>query len=188
MAVSILLLGGLPLLGIDLASGWLVRWNRGDYVSWQSLGSPPIKATSIAYVDLDVVCVRGADGSLAACEPVVSTRKEGCWRPIDALPDRDERIDHRDTFRGQIPPAPGTVVDSLDLSFDWAERATHARYVLLDDGTVWQWRHNADANTALGIVALGTVCGLALAIAILAVLWLVVGLRALLERRRAPKD
>jgi hypothetical protein len=62
-----------------------------------------------------------------------------------------------------------------------AERASHLRYALLEDGSVWLWSYHADANTNLLVLLMvGPFCGLVLAIFIVLTIWLVAGVRALL--------
>ena len=57
----------------------------------------------------------------------------------------------------------------------------------LEDGSVWIWDYNADANTNLVLLLCGPVIGLMLAIGLVLVLWLVAGLRALGRRRERKR-
>jgi hypothetical protein len=76
-------------------------------------------------------------------------------------------------------------VEALDVSREWAERAWYRRYVLLDDGSVWVWYYDADANTSLLALSVGPTCGLTLAVVIVLAIWLAFGVWALVRRRKA---
>jgi hypothetical protein len=57
----------------------------------------------------------------------------------------------------------------------------------LEDGSVWVWEYTADANTSLALLFGGPICGLALAVVLVLGLWLAVGVRALVRRRKAKE-
>ena len=186
LAASLLLLIGLPVLG-SLSSLRYVG-NRRERAAgyWQSLGSPP--ETPVALMDAgdEIVFVRGRDGSLFECEHSGPTDDDACWRAVDAVLESDDRVELGVAYEGKRKPPPGLVVSSLDLVIRrYPEMNVYAQYVLLEDGSVWVWEHTVDANWSLGTIFLGPVCGLALAVILVLGIWLVVGARALVRRRRA---
>lgn len=143
---------------------------------------------AIVDADLDTVCVRGQDGSLFECDHTGPTRDNTCWKEVDQPREKDPYVEHRNTYQGDIPSPPGPVKDALDVSRQFAERASHARYALLEDGSVWLWDYHADANTSLLLLAGPPIIGLALAIGIVLVIWLVAGLRALMRGLKAKGE
>ena len=58
----------------------------------------------------------------------------------------------------------------------------------LEDGSVWIWDYNADANTTMRQSLCGPVSGLLLAIGLALVHWLIAGLRALGRWRERKRD
>lgn len=73
----------------------------------------------------------------------------------------------RSTFP-QTPPAPGTIIDSIETG-QCAEASTYAKTVLLSDGTLWQWRRTFSwvrPFTVLTAGLLGLILGLVAASAI----------------------
>ena len=188
VVITVLLLIGLPLLGVGAGFALLDAWKDADAGRWQSLGTPPEMPTAIVDADIDAVYVRGQGGSLFECDRTGPTRENACWKEIDQPPERDSFVEHRNTYRGEIPPPPGQVKESLDVSWQSAERSRHARYALLEDGSIWHWDYHGDANFSLVLLAAGPICGLALAIVIVLVMWLGAGLRALLRRREVKAD
>ena len=56
--------------------------------------------------------------------------------------------------------------------------------VLLEDGTVMYWDYHVDAYTNLMLFVLGPICGEALAVIVVVVMWLFIGIRAIIARQR----
>jgi hypothetical protein len=185
--ISLLLLIGLPLLGVGAGFRLLDAWKRAD--KWEALGRPPVMPAEIVDADLSEVLVRGQDESLYVCDHTGRTRDKACWEPLDHTGEGYGDVSH-DTYRGsvEIPPPPGVVKQTLDVSWHRAERASYARYVLLEDGSLWVWDHHADANWSLVLLAVGPICGLALAVVIVAMWWGAAGLRALWRRGQAKSE
>ena len=187
IAISGLLLIGLPILGghvgLDLFSA---RRNAG-VGRWRSLGAPPERPTAIVDADLDRVYVRGQDGSLYECDRNGPTQDDACWVQVEQPRERDSSVEHGNSYRGKLPSSPGPVTEALDVSRHFAERAWYARYVLLEDGSVWVWAYNADANTSLLLLFTGPICGLALAIVLVLLIWLALGVWGLLRGRKASE-
>ncbi len=183
--ISLVLLIGLPLLGLGGGFALLHAWNDADAGGWRALGRPAELPTAIVDADLDVVYVRGQSGALFVCDHTGPTRENACWQEVKHVGERSEGVEHTNTYRGEIPAPPGTVRESLDVSWQFAERATHVRYALLEDGSVWLWDVHADANWSLVLLACGPILGLVLAALIVALWWGAAGLRALLRPRQA---
>ena len=187
IVISILLLIGLPLLGIRAGFSFVEGWKNLE--RWQSLGSPADMPLRIVAGNLYVVYLRAQDGSLFECDHTGPTRDNACWKQVNELPEGvGSGVEYGNAYRGEIPPPPGPVKEVLDVSWMFAERATYLRYALLEDGSVWVWDYQADANWNLMLIMCGPIGGLALAIVIVLVMWLGAGLRALLRRRRAKAE
>ncbi len=186
--ISLLLLIGLPLLGVRGGFALLDAWNKADAGSWRSLGRPAEMPTAIVDANMDVVYVRGRDGSLFVCDHTGPTRDNACWQEVEEVGERGYGVEHANTYRGEIPAPPGTVKETLDVSQHFAERASHARYALLEDGSVWLWDVHADANWSLVLLACGPILGLVLAVVIVVLWWGAAGLRALWRRRQARAE
>jgi hypothetical protein len=186
IVISVLLLVGLPILGFRAGFSFVEGWKNLE--RWQSLGSPADMPLAIVDGSLDVVYLRGQDGSLFECDHTGPTRDNACWKEVDQPRDRGGGVNLGDRYRGEIPPPPGPVKEVLDVSWMFAERASYVRYALLQDGSVWLWEYQADANWNLMLIMCGPIGGLAVAIIIVLVMWLGAGLRALLRRRRAKVE
>ena len=185
LIVSVALLFGLPLLGLNGGFALLRSCQRADAAEWESLGQPPEPPVEIVDAGLSKVYVRVDGGSLFECDHIRAPYDDRCWNEVIEVGALDPGLEYRNTFAGEIPAPPGPVVQSLDLSWHRAERAKHRRYALLEDGSVWLWDYNADANTGLLTLMGGPVCGLGLAIVVVILIWLAAGVRALLRRGRS---
>ncbi|MDW8328315.1 MAG: hypothetical protein RMK99_17285 [Anaerolineales bacterium] len=61
-----------------------------------------------------------------------------------ALPARSEACEQY-PLHYSVSPAPGKVVDALQVQWCHFEAGEEVNYVVLEDGSVWSWRHR-DAN------------------------------------------
>jgi hypothetical protein len=146
---------------------------RNPFVWWQSMGSPPDKPTSIVGIvisdyrnriaDLYVetatgkiyyCCSQGSDWHLAeqppnAPEGYFLEPKPPYW------PDRFYELGY---LRGRV-----TSYKEMIWNWEWLYDAT--RYVLLENGTVWQWRDDQTIIfrdyyiliSIMGVVAIGLI-------------------------------
>ena len=105
-AISLLLLIGLPLLGIPAGFALLSAWNNLDARSWQALGRPAEVPTAIVDADLDEVYVRAQDGSLYVCDHTGPTRNNACWVEVDQVGERDDGVRPNSTYREEVPSPP----------------------------------------------------------------------------------
>jgi hypothetical protein len=184
--ISILLLIGLPILGFNASLRSLGTRKDRAVGHWRSLGSPPEPPTVFVVADHLYVYVRGQDGSLLECDRTGPTADNACWRKVEQPRESGAYVEHGIAYEGKRPPPPGPVKQALDLEIRrYAEQVTYARYVLLEDGSVWVWQYTADANTSLLLLFSAPICGLALAVALVLGLWLVVGVAALVRGRKA---
>jgi len=182
IVISLLLLIGLPLLGIPAGSALLSAWNRAETRSWEALGRPAQVPIAIEDADLDEVWVRAEDESLYVCNRTGPTRDNACWREADQVGEVDPGAHHNESYGREVPPPPGTVVEFVHVSWYHAEREEHVRYALLEDGSVWLWDYYPDANWSLVLLACGPILGLALALVIVSLWWGMAGLRGLWRR------
>jgi hypothetical protein len=186
--MSILLLIGLPILAFDASLRSLGTRKDRAVGHWRSLGSPPETPTEFLVADHLYVYMRGQDGSLLECDLTGPTADNACWRRAEQPRESDVYVQHGAAYEGKRPPPPGPVTQALDVEIRrYAESVTYARFVLLEDGSVWVWNYSADANTNLLLLFSAPICGLALAVVLVLGLWLVVGLGALLKARKAKR-
>jgi hypothetical protein len=187
LAVSLLLLVGLPILGLVVS--WQRLGTRDDRAvgHWSTLGSPAKMPVAFEDAGLDLVYVRGQDGSLFECDHTVDLEAGTCWRKVKQAREIEHAVSLGMTYHGTKPAPPGPVVESLDLvGHRYRESSTYVSFALLEDGTIWVWKHYANpVSSFLFPLLSGPVCGLALALVLLAVIWIVVGVRALVRRRQA---
>jgi hypothetical protein len=189
LLVSLLLLAGLPILGLVIGFNYL--GNRPDRAVgyWRSLGTPPEAPTTLVDANDRYVYLRGEDGSLLECDHRGATADNACWKRVDEMQGDGAHVDRDDAYRDKRAPPPGPVVESLDLAVrPYAEQVVYMQFALLEDGSVWVWRYTGDANTSLGILFGAPLCGLALAVVLVVVIWLVVGVRALVRRRKRKQE
>jgi hypothetical protein len=93
------------------------------------------------------------------------------------------------SYDGTKPDPPGPVLESLDLvGHRFTESSTYVSFVRLEDSSVWKWVHYANPVNNLFPILAGPVCGLALALALLALIWIVVGGRALVRRLGSKRE
>jgi hypothetical protein len=186
--MSILLLIGLPILALDASARFLGTRKDRAVGHWQSLGSPPETPTEFVVADHEYAYVRGQDGSLLECDLTGPTADNACWRKVQQPQESGAYVQHGVAYEGKRPPPPGPVKQALDVEIrQYAESVTYARFVLLEDGSVWVWKYSVDANTNLLLLFSAPICGLALAVVLVLGLWLVVGLGALLRARKAKR-
>jgi hypothetical protein len=172
----------LPCLGLTGGAAYIWARQTGAFSRWRSLGQPPGTGVDIVTGDHDVVYVRTATGSIFGCEHRETRAPDDCWEdaqePLSV--DSEARFDTR-LYEREVEPPPGTVVDTLYVTFWYAEDAFEIRYVLLEDGTVWKWEYDVGSYLNLAILLLGLAVGGAIGVVAVVVLWVRAGLRS---RRR----
>lgn len=136
------------LLGSGLAYVFLQARARQPVGSWEQQPQPPVPLTQFVK-DVDTPSAEGevyataADGTLYA----LACSAGGCaWDQRDVLPSPDQDLydwcpeisDEADESI-RIPAAPGRVVDSHATRYCGVDYWVDSRFVLLDDGSVWEW-------------------------------------------------
>jgi hypothetical protein len=179
LAISVLLLIGLPVLGILGGCAARELWYKADENGWASLGRPA--DTPVAFVDGDshFVCIQDQDGFLQECDLDRPTRWNLCWRRVDRPRYRDPFATHLDFYSSQNSPPSGEVAEYLHVQWTSFQSFYYASYAILDDGTVSKWTCDGDSSRDLLLQACGAIWGLAGAILIIVVTLLVAGVRAL---------
>jgi hypothetical protein len=99
---------------------------------WESLGSPPGGAVDILDADASYVYVKTSDGEVYRW--LIRWEKAP---PLDHPLLEGDRICEPMTPR--LPDPPGEVIDRIQGTECYADGAAYFDYVLLDDGSVWQW-------------------------------------------------
>jgi hypothetical protein len=184
LLVSLLLLVGLPILGLVVSWQRLGTRDERPVGHWSTLGAPPEIPVAFEDAGLDLVYVRGQNGSLFECDHTVDLEAGTCWKKVEQIREIEHAVSLGFTYQGTKPAHPGQVVESLDLvGHRFRENSTYVSFALLEDGTVWVWKHYTNpVSSFLFPLLSGPVCGLALAIVLLAFIWIVVGVRALVKR------
>jgi hypothetical protein len=111
---------------------------------WHALAAPPEPIADLAgpdcYSGMPLLYARAKTGKIYQ----ISTRPGKAWRIASDVPR------HRPNHFGDCSPqdntemlrsskAPGRVVDSHWITIQGVGCGGHARHVLLDDGSIWQW-------------------------------------------------
>ncbi len=137
---------------------WLA-YERGYFDTWQPRAGPTSGAERILYASDDMVCVLATDGSTQCVIDTFSQPTDWVKATLPAQPSPDPWIG---TFYRRPPP--GQVVDSAEAGYLWAETAVSTRYVVLADGTVWQWRHGTGGMIPVSpfTMCIGSVLGFVL--------------------------
>jgi hypothetical protein len=181
-SVAVLLI--LPCFGLMGGGSYLWARQQGVFSRWRSLGAPPGGAVGIAAADPSLVYVRTAQGNLYGCSHERGQQARACWvaarQPLSVDPDARAG---ESVFRGEPKPAPGQVVDALEVTTWYPEDAVETRYVVLQDGTVWKWEYDVGAYLSLFILTVGPAVGMLLALVIVGLLWVRAG-----RRYRRPRS
>jgi hypothetical protein len=182
LAIAVLLILVLsPCLGLGGGVAYLAAHRNGSLSRWHSLGQPPAPVSGFVTGDVNVIYAATNDGRVFSCESESRTR-DACWVLAEPPYTVDDRADfEHSVISGDPPPPPAEPVESLYVSRFYAEMAIEARYVLLGDGTVWVWLHQASGYTALLVLLAAPVLGLGLGLVLIVVLVILN-----LVRRRRP--
>ena len=149
----------------------------------------------MAFVDasIDLVYVRGQDGSLLECVHNAMAAGDECWKKVEQTQEVGYDVSLGSTYHGKKPSPPGPAVEALDLvGHRYTESSVFMRYILLEDGSVWVWAYYGNPVSSFMLPLLGflgwPVCGLVLAIGLTLAIWLVVGVRALVRHGKRIKE
>jgi hypothetical protein len=164
----------LPAIG--LAAGILIgrAWNSGAFARWQRLPDPPASPVQIVGGSARDVYIQASDGQVYSCNP-----SDGpCWAQDEKPATSPAQSGDCEQYplHYSVSPAPGKVVDSLQIQWCHFEAGEETNYVVLEDGSVWRWQH-WDANflnltRSFVSLAGGCLAGLLLSVALVLAVWL----------------
>jgi hypothetical protein len=106
---------------------------------YQKIFSPPEKAVEILTGDTAKLYVRTEAGRVFFCD--VYEKPSPCKEiALESVPKAQtlEPTPSRSSFSS--PPAPGKVIASHESYIQYIDGSSSARWVILDDGSVWVWR------------------------------------------------
>ncbi len=130
---------------------------NGVFVPWEPLGKPSIEAIELLAADFDEVFVRTTSDMIYSC----NLYQDDCWVPKESLQELPEiTYPCNDAPFHSLRNLPGEKVDSLEVTYCGIEHTSQVNYVLLDDGSVWIWRHGSFVYTGLIYVCAGSILGL----------------------------
>jgi hypothetical protein len=162
----------LPCLGLAVSAAHLKARQAGILSRWQPLGAVPAGGVDIVAGDLNVVYVRTAAGKIYGCRHSGRRPDPNCWMEAqEPLNVERHAASGRQLYTRQVKPPQGTVVDTLVVTAWYGGDAFEARYVLLQDGTVWKWKYDVGAIWTLSILILGPLVGFVLGVVAAVVLW-----------------
>jgi len=121
---------------------------RGWFESWQPLGKPPEKAVKIfAYPKEQLPFIETSNGETYLCSHSRTGYWEDCWVKVERS--QLEIIDSYPCEPGKrfyVSKPPGQVIDmvefeSCDAGLGISGTTRHS-FALLEDGSVWTWKHS----------------------------------------------
>jgi hypothetical protein len=115
--------------------------------AWELAITPPTKAVKLLAYQFPKVFLETDDNNIYSCEPLDH------WQLVDPTRDRSRNICARAGLPQQVgykrpfcpdpnqltPLVPGRVIDTLSLRDCGVDGYVDIHFILLDDGTVWQW-------------------------------------------------
>lgn len=112
---------------------------------WTQLPTPeePVVELVESKAWSSAVYVRTTSGTVYLC-----SSEDGCSEWIEDVPD-SSKIDECTAPAPKIPPpSPGSPVDSLEANY-CSDSSLQVKFVLLEDGTIWRWKHFHDWGSGL---------------------------------------
>ena len=107
--------------------------------AWKPLRAPPEKAVAILAYGYPDLYVGTATAAIYACQDTGDCRLVDRDELIDAIHKHDLERCQLKLNLGAPPQPPGRVVDTLELDSCGVDTAVQMHFVLLDDGTLWEW-------------------------------------------------
>jgi hypothetical protein len=114
---------------------------------WDKVFTPPEKAVEILDADIYKIYFRTQDGGLYLCE---STRADvaptGCRKVSLEMYASDPihtQYKYPCVWQFTAPSAPGKVIASREVCYVSGELITFGKFIILDDGSVWNYRTGA---------------------------------------------
>jgi hypothetical protein len=127
------------LIGASIAAIMLLP---SEHQPWKPLRNPSEKAIAILVYEYPDLYVGTATSAIYACRDSIDCRLVDRDELTDAIREVDSEYCQLDL--GTPPEPPGRVVDTLELDSCGVDTAVQIHFVLLDDGTLWQWWKFAD--------------------------------------------
>ena len=173
-ALSLLIILICGAVGFFIAFGLMGKKADGYFAWWQSMGTPPEQPHRIVglgthsdehNVDIYVETTKGS---------IYLRRKDGKKWELANLPQGlyiSPCDGHDDVRQSSFANLPAQVVDCYQVP--WVlESATDTTYVvILEDGSVWQWRHRMGFDTLFSFLCGGPVIGLGIGWGLAKIVW-----------------
>ncbi|MBN1429212.1 MAG: hypothetical protein JXB07_12630 [Anaerolineae bacterium] len=137
---------------------------------WEPLNNPPEAVAHLVGVDDDTqtLYVQSTSGHYYAC----------CWQLVEQPPQLDESPGQ--CSLSEMPSPPGKVLENMTHAECGGEWFVQYSYVLLSDGSVWEWQLTPNAYEGIGVLSrglfysiCGTLSGLGIGILLVALPWFV---------------
>ncbi len=128
---TLLILVFIPILG-GILGGALFSWG-GPSSPWESLGSPPSPAVSLVSISPRLI-IGTIEGDLF----IYSGNFYG-WEPFTDQPQSSTLKNEESLCEEVDPPQITQVMDSGEICTEWGQGYSYSKYVILSDGTVWEW-------------------------------------------------
>lgn len=116
---------------------WYFKGNLSSPMDWQLLGHPPIKIEKLVAAKLYTVYAKTTNGNIYSCTRSSQYDIE-CWAEVTHVP---EIMQSNCSIPSEfwMPENPGRVIDSLSYEYCHRFGRTQFKYILLEDGNVFQW-------------------------------------------------
>lgn len=185
------------IFGGYIIGGYIVDLHTsGKFTSWELLDGP-YKFEEIVDANSSTVWAKTADGKLYLWN--CQSQDECKWVEVENVPDNthenDQGVGEQPLNKGDTCPSdisfspskepPGKIVECA-LGWYWSIDAGFGGYfALLEDGTIWSWRHTYDVfNATMFFIPLSACGGLIISIVIFIVIMIIVARNS---RKRASK-
>ncbi len=182
----VLLLLGLPLLGLAVGFQVADAAVSGALTRWQRLPDPPAPAAEILTGGSGLsndswwVYVRSAAGDIYSCS---ADEADGCWVPVPASSELPPVPPCEHPSNYTVPAPPGRVIDTLETEACNFEAGYQVNFAVQDNGTVWRWEHFSSGLSGVFGWLVGGLCGALIGLLVAGTLAAVV----LLRRRQAAR-
>jgi hypothetical protein len=173
-ALSLLIILICGAVGFFIALGLLGKKAGGSFAWWQSMGTPPEQPRRIVGLDAHSdkhnvdIYVETTKGS------IYLRRKDSKKWEIANLPQGlyiSPCNEYNEVRQSSFANLPTEVVDCYQVPwyFEWVTDTTYV--VILEDGSVWQWRYRMDFDTLFSFLCGGPVIGLVIGWGLAKIVW-----------------
>jgi hypothetical protein len=154
---------------IILGLGAGISFSFLNVENWRQIEKPPDTPVKLIDANQDKLLMQTTDGIIYLFVPVTNSLDEhriqkGNWLPVkEGDPNFKIPVDIPCDYKAiYIPPLPGKVIDSIQRSVCFVEGAVDVRYVITENGTIWQWISNGSLGNFIDAAFygfIGTVSG-----------------------------